>query len=166
MSKNLLGSILTPLKLLTKYSLYGCKAGFEFRGWLYRENASALPTNTVQLLNASWQFMFLTGCGAVVSGTLPSKADLAEAEVVICWCWQSLSHLQTLFQHSFFCWNKPLELLPKVLYLRQVIFPPSFFSFFFFFCFKSLKAVVCVRAALSRGESSSSSCGATEPALE
>lgn len=47
MSKNLLGFILTPLKLLTKYSPYGCKAGLKFRGWLYHENAFALPTNTV-----------------------------------------------------------------------------------------------------------------------
>lgn len=91
MSKNLLGFVLTPLKLLTKCSPYGCKVGLKFRGWLYYENAFLLPTNAEQFLNASWQLALLAGCGAAVPDTLPSAADLAEAEPVICWCWQSLS---------------------------------------------------------------------------
>lgn len=45
MSKNLLGFILTRLKLLTKYSRYGCKASLKFRGCLYHKNAFTLSTN-------------------------------------------------------------------------------------------------------------------------
>lgn len=90
MSKKLLGFILTPLKLLTNYSPYRCKAGLKFRHWLCHESIFCL-INTVSFLSVSWQLMFLTGCGAVVLNTLPSAADLAEVETVICWCWQSLS---------------------------------------------------------------------------
>lgn len=39
MSKNLLGSILTPLKLLTKQSPRRCEVGPKLRGWLCHENA-------------------------------------------------------------------------------------------------------------------------------
>lgn len=35
--------------------------------------------------------MLLNSCGAVGLDVLPSAADLADAETVICWCWQSLS---------------------------------------------------------------------------
>lgn len=47
MIKNLPGFILAPLKLLTNYSPYRCKAGLEFRCWLYHAKAFCLPTNTV-----------------------------------------------------------------------------------------------------------------------
>lgn len=61
MSENLLGFVLTPLKLLTKYSPSGCKVGLKFRGWLCYENAFLLPTNaiskcflTIRVPHRSW----------------------------------------------------------------------------------------------------------------
>lgn len=64
------------------------------------------------------------------------------------------------------CWNESRELLPKVHCLSYIIFLSVLGLVCFFFFFRSLKAVICVRAARGGGEPLFTECRAKEPASE